>query len=138
ALIQRELDTLRDDNNPDLSDLRQFKLSEVNVSNPATSLSANEIQFFIETMTGDEADRLTPANEPTERGANQTRSTALQRLKGVPLINVVYHGDRESSAKAHDRMVDLLRLARRRDAEARLLEHGFSGDPKQLFSVNET
>jgi sodium transport system permease protein len=59
-------------------------------------------------------------------------------LKTVPLINVVYRGDRDGSAAGHDRMLSLLRLARQRDSQLELTEHGFGGDPKDLFSVENS
>jgi sodium transport system permease protein len=126
-----------DQNDEDLADLRQFKFEELpSVSDPRENLDANVIQFYIETFSGEDADKLSPKARPAPR--NLSAPPAPRRLGGVPLVNVVYREDRDASDNAHSRMTSLLRMARQRDAQSLIVAHGFPGDPKELFAVDES
>jgi ABC-type Na+ efflux pump permease subunit/membrane protease YdiL (CAAX protease family) len=115
--------------------LQQFKFVEVPVANARASLDADEIQFYIETMTGEDADRLPPKPDTGPPAPNASRTPV--RLTGVPLIQVVYRGDHDASDSAHNRMLALLRGARVRDKQELLGRHGFAGSPRTLFSIEE-
>src|SRR5215471_10101970 len=126
-----------DPNDEDLAELRQFKFEELRtVSDPRENLDANVIQFYIDTYSGEEADKLSQKTTPAPR--NPSAPPAARRLAGVPLINVVYREDRDVSDTAHSQMMWLLRIARQRDAQSLIVTHGFPGDPKQLFAVDES
>jgi len=103
---------------------RPFKLAEIITENPERSLETGDIQFYIRTQTGEEADRLTSAPK--------------ERLGGVPLITIVYRGNQDMSSSGRGRIMELLELARQRDAELALAQHGFDGDPHQLFVISTT
>jgi sodium transport system permease protein len=136
-LINQARESVNADATQEFEDLRRFKFVEAKVADPEASLDQNDIQFYIETLTGEEADKLPPKPDPAQRQPNAQGRSTTARLNGVPLINVVYRGDRDGSDTAHDRMMALLRVARRRDSEAALVEHGYPGDPKQLFRVED-
>jgi sodium transport system permease protein len=126
-----------DQNDEDLADLRQFKFEELpSVSDPRENLDANVIQFYIETFSGEDADKLSSKARPAPR--KLSAPPAPRRLGGVPLVNVVYREDRDASDNAHSRMMSLLRMARQRDAQSLIVAHGFPGDPKELFAVDES
>ena len=129
ASIAREKDD-------DLLDLQQSNFEEVqSIANPRQSLDDGKIQFYIETLGGDEADKFqAKPKQPSRNGA----AAPDRRLKGVPIVNVVYREDRDISDIAHSRMMTILRTARRQDAQLLLKEHGFAGDPKELFSVENS
>src|SRR5256885_617136 len=110
-LIRQTHDSLSNDDSSDK--LRQFKFVEVNVANARESLDNNEIQFYIETLTGEAADKRPANKDETGKPAPGSRNAAtVARLKGVPLLNIVYRGDRDASSNAQDRIASLLRLAR--------------------------
>src|SRR5262245_43495811 len=93
-LLNQTRQSLVQDANPAHEKLRQFKFVETNVANPGDSLKRNEIQFYIETITSDDADRLPPRKESGSRPTSATRNSATaNRLEGVPLINIVYSED---------------------------------------------
>jgi sodium transport system permease protein len=139
VLLNETRESLNQDDNPGHEKLRQFKFVETNVSNPDDSLKRNEIQFYIETMSSDDADNLAPKRESGPRAASVTRNSApAHRLEGVPLINIVYSEDRDASDNAHDQIMALLRLARQTDSQVLLAERGFPGDPKQFFSIDDS
>lgn len=103
---------------------QQFKFTETPTDDPTKALDANEIQFYIRTQTGEEVDAL--PDSPKER------------LKGVPTVTVVYRGNQDVSNNGSDRMVQLLDLARKNDSALALTQHGFNGDPHQLFEITST
>lgn len=120
----------------DLQTVRDTDFKELDsITNPLKSLEDDQIQFYIETRSGEEADKLEPAVKPA---GNTAPSPSDRRLKGVPTVTVVYREDRDVSDIAHSRMFTLLRIARRRDARGLLTEHGFAGDPKDLFTVEDS
>ena len=139
GLINQTRKNLNDSPDKESERLKQFKFVEINVANVRESLANGEIHLYLETMTGEEADKLPPKNESGSRRSNGSRSgTATKRIEGVPLFTVVYRADRDASDNAHDQMLALLRMARQQDSQSSLIEHGFPGDPKQLFSVQDS
>ena len=138
VLLNQTRTNLSQHDNPEHEKLRQFKFVETNVANPTESLKRNEIQFYIETLSSDDANKLPPKKETAPRpGATRNNSTA-QRLSSVPLINIVYSEDRDASDNAHDQIMSLLRVARQTDSQILLTDHGFPGDPKQFFSIEDS
>jgi len=137
-LINQTRDSLSSSDDDSLERLRQFKFIETSVVNAAESLDRDDVEFYIETMTGEQADAL-PKPPASSRPSTSPRFTTAQvpRLSGVPLMNVIYRGDRDASDTGHERIMALLRVARQRDAQALLVKRGFPGDPKELFSVED-
>jgi ABC-type transport system involved in multi-copper enzyme maturation permease subunit len=138
VLLNQTRTNLSQHDNPEREKLRQFKFVETNVANPTESLKRNEIQFYIETMSSDDADKLPPKKESAPRPGGTRNNSTAQRLSSVPLINIVYSEDRDASDNAHDQIMALLRLARQTDSQVLLTEHGFPGDPKQFFSIEDS
>ena len=147
-LVRQAREKLAD--NEEQQRLLQFKFVEVEVADARASLEKNDIQFYIETMTGSQADdRETRTPRPAGKPGSVDRdsetrtvtaarpSTSSMRLKGVPLINVVYRGDRDVSDNARDRIDSLLRLARQQDSQSLIVDRGFPGNPKELFTVED-
>ena len=114
-LIDQTRQTIAQNHDEDLDRLRQFKFVEMQMANPRESLDKNEIQFYIEALSPDEADK----NQPKDQPASAKASGAPRRLPGVPVIHVIYRGDRDASDNAHDQMMALLRLARQSDLARR-------------------
>ncbi|HEY2384906.1 MAG TPA: ABC transporter permease [Terriglobia bacterium] len=129
--------TLARNKDEDLKQQSQFNFQELKtIADPRRSLDNGQIQFYIETFTGEEADKLSAAAGTSSR----TTSTppAERRLQGVPRINIVYREDQDISDNAHSRMMVLLRLARRSDSQLLLMQHGFPADPSKLFDVEDS
>jgi len=137
-LIQQTRERLNDDASEDLEQLRQFKFVEMKITNAKESLDRDAIHFYIETIAGKEADKIPQKVDSLPRGPVARRNLPPKRLEGGPLINVVYRADRDASSAARGRILSLLRIARRSDSESLLIARGFPGDPKQLFSVEDT
>src|SRR5262249_27655236 len=74
-LINQTRDSLGGSDDESLERLLQFKFIESSVVNAQESLDRNEIEFYIETMTGDQADNLAkPAPPARSAGASKTTS----------------------------------------------------------------
>jgi sodium transport system permease protein len=130
SLIDQARQTITQNRDEDLDRLRQFKFVEMKVPNPRESLDRNDIQFYVEALNDEPVSAKAPASPIT--------TATPRRLAGVPVTHVIYRGDRDASDNAHDQMMALLRLARQKDSQSLLVGHGFPGDPKQLFVVEDS
>ncbi|HYK88435.1 MAG TPA: ABC transporter permease subunit/CPBP intramembrane protease [Acidobacteriota bacterium] len=122
-----------------------FKLEEVAVKDASASLRDKEIHFYLEALTGAQADALPketkpkqPA-DPTDQGEESRKEVlpAPTRLPGVPLVLIYYQGDRDVSQAGQARMHDLLTRARRNSRDATLQEHGFPIDPSKVIPIDD-
>lgn len=100
---------------------QEFKFAETPTDTPEKALDAGDIQFYIRSQSGEQADA---APHPPK-----------ERLKGVPTVTVVYRGNQDTSGNGSGRMMELLETARQKDSELALAGHGFKGNPKDLFSI---
>jgi sodium transport system permease protein len=130
-LIARAKQELDQDTSDETESLRSFKFAELKVPDPALGLEHQSIYFYIQTYTGEEADRLASLQPADHEDRQQPK-----RLKTVPLIRIVYRGNNDASNAASQRMETLLHLAQRSESQAMLIEHGFQGDPENVFSVD--
>jgi len=120
--------------------LAGLKLEEVHVQDPAASLRKQEIDFYLEAMSGKEADALLKPEEKNKPAAPDAPRKVLpepKRLAGVPLILIYYQGNQDSSAQGSSRMLNLLRKESSSGRDALLREHGFPADPDQVMPVTE-
>lgn len=124
-----------------------FKLQEVKVEDPAASLKSGEIHFYLEGLSGKEADALPKKAAPLSAEPAVGRSQAKgpdqvapepSRLPGVPLIRIYFQGDRDVSQAGSSKMRDLLSRTRRLDRNALLLQHGLPVKPELVMASDET
>jgi sodium transport system permease protein len=146
ALIQKGRDRAEEaEAESDSSDkeTRNFKFQEERIPDASTALQAGTIHFYIEALSGKDADALPRRKEPEgDRGrfggAPPSHSQLVieqKRLPGVPLIRINFKGDQDDSMAGLSRMQDLLRRVQRAERNAILKKQGFPLDPKQLFFV---
>ncbi len=136
-VIEKARRVIAESDDEDLALIRQFKFAEASVSDPREALDNNSIRFYIQTASGAEADKLPSKAAPAQARPPSGTPPAPRRLRGVPLVRVIYRGDRDASDNAHDRMMQVLRVAREEDSAALLVGRGFPGDPKALFAVED-
>jgi len=123
--------------------LERFKFEEVKVQDPAASLRNKDIHFYLEALSGPQADALPKKREKEDEDevAPQSDSTRKEilpvptRLPGVPLILIYYQGDQDTSQAGEGKMRDLLLRERRNGRDAILLDHGFPVDPLKVISI---
>jgi sodium transport system permease protein len=121
--------------------LERFKFEEVKVQDPAASLRNKDIHFYLEALSGAQADALPKKREKEDEGVPQSDSIRMEilpvptRLPGVQLILIYYQGDRDASQAGEGKMRDLLLRERRNGRDAILLDHGFPVDPVKVISI---
>jgi ABC-type Na+ efflux pump permease subunit len=118
-------------------DLRAFKYSEVRVADPAASLRDKDIHFYLEALSGAEADARAqaPAPKPRAQGIRPRGAAEIARLKGVPVVAIHYRGDRDLSQAGRAKIRALLERTRGDQEKSMLVSHGFAGDPSRVMSV---
>ena len=122
--------------------LAGFKFEEVRVDAPEAALAAKEIQFYIEAISGKDADALAPdalkGEEDKPRPGGQPQRAALaepERLPGVPVIRIVFHADRQESGEGRSKMRTLLLRERRFERNALLQRDGFPLNPAEVMKI---
>ena len=137
SLIENTRQAVAENKGEEFDNLRQFKFDEIRLANPRESLDNNTIQFYVQAISGEEADKLPRTND----GSGSRPSSApppSKRLTGVPRVTVIYRADRDGSDNAHNRIMELLRLAREKDSQLLLVDRGFPGSPKGLFAAQDS
>jgi len=137
SLIENTRQAVAENKDEEFDNLRQFKFDEIRLANPRESLDNNTIQFYVQAISGEEADKLPSTND----GSGSRPSSApppSKRLTGVPRVTVIYRADRDGSDNAHNRIMELLRLAREKDSQLLLVDRGFPGSPKGLFAAQDS
>lgn len=126
--------------------LEGFKCREVQVTDAAASLKSNRIHFYLEALSGQEADAL-PQKAAPKVAKNETGSgnppvegkaaPEHARLAGVPLIRICFQGDRDDSQAGSSRMRELLDRVRGSERNGLLVSRGFQGNPDQVMSTSD-
>ena len=114
-----------------------YQLKEVDVDDPAAALRARRIHFYLQALSAADADALPVA--PEEPGkAERAGKPARRRPPGTPLVLIHYQADRDNSSAGQREVRQRLDEARRRLADARLAERGFTTASRDVFPLEET
>jgi sodium transport system permease protein len=121
-----------------------FKIEEIKAQDPAASLKSGEIHFYLEALSGQEANAL-PKKAATPKKEQETSSkpdaateAAPARIPGVPLILIYFQGDRDASQVGSSKMRDLLARARSLDRDVLLQQKGLPVNPALVMPEDET
>ncbi len=122
-----------------------FRIQEVTTQDPAALLASGEIHFYLEGLSGKEADAL-PVEAPKPKKGQETGSSKPKatpeavpaRVAGVPLIRIYFQGDRDASQVGSSKMHDLLARARSLDRDVLLQQKGLPVNPALVMSSDET
>ena len=139
---------------------------EVAPARPDSSLAAGALDFYLETLTGAEADSvylagleadpLDPAAAGTDsavsadaegadaEGADEERAEAATpdvtvadaRYRGVPVVIAYFRANRDESRRGSALMVDRLLDARKQDRTDELRRRGFASDPEESIKLS--
>ncbi len=149
ALIARGKDRLlasyRGSEEDEEDELARFSLEEVPTENAGAALREKKIQFYLEALSGKEADALSreAAKGEEDKGrepARKPRTEALQdpvRPPGVPLIRIFFQADQQDSGLGRSKMRELLLRERRHERDALLVDEGFPADPSTVMKVED-
>jgi len=116
---------------------------EIQVEDPRASLESEQIHFYLEGLSGPEADELfdqEAAEEESAGGSEQETQTTTEsaRVTGVPLIRIYFRGNSDVSEAGRSRIRDLLIRARKAEREELLSREGFPGDPDDVFPIQDS
>ncbi len=125
---------------------------EVEAARPDSSLAAGDLDFYVETLTGAEADSLDLAGADTDSldliangtGAEGDRgdeenadvTVADERYPGVPVVTVYFRANLDESRNGSGLLVDRLVDARKQDRTDALRSRGFAADPEESIKLS--
>jgi sodium transport system permease protein len=107
-------------------EFKSFHAVEINVVEPLRALEDGLLHFVIEGRNAEEADALLKA-----AGSGEPSNV----VAGVPEIRVVYRGSQDMARRGAQRMVEMLRSARRSQSYTHLLEAGFPSHPEGILAM---
>ncbi len=131
-------------------DRRPASFLEVEAAMPDSSLEAGDLDFYLEALTGSEADSLDHAraaadttepgdgDDTTELGEEDgvELTVADERYPGVPVVRVYYRANRDESRRGSALLVDRMVDARKQDRAEALLGRGFEADPDEAIRLS--
>ena len=137
---------------------------EVEVAEPDSSLAAGDLDFYLETLTGAEADSLDLAVAGTDSAARADAegdaaedadsaaradaegdrageafadvTVADERYQGVPVVTVYFRANRDESRTGSGLLVDRLVEARKQERTEALRMRGFAADPEESIKLS--
>ncbi len=122
-------------------DRQKASFLEVTAASPDSSLAAGDLDFYLEALTGAEADSLDREDERPD-GAESTDeerselTVADVRYTGVPVVKVYFRANRDESRTGSARLVDRLVDARKRNRNDELRRRGFEADPEESIALS--
>ena len=131
-------------------DRRPASFLEVEAAIPDSSLASGELDFYLEALTGSEADSLDlvrAAADTTEPGedadttepgdeAGVVVTVADERYPGVPVVRVYYRANQDDSRRGSALLVDRMVDARKQDRAEALRESGLEADPDEVIRLS--
>ena len=106
-------------------------IEEMMVSDPEKALADGTLDFYILTMTAEDADKAV-ADESENLAASGSTTAPIT---GVPAIQVIYRGSQELARRGAERMVDMMRAARRNESYSIMLARGFPSHPEGILAM---
>ncbi len=131
-------------------DRRPASFLEVETAMPDSNLASGDLDFYLEALTGSEADSLDHAraaadttepgdgDDTTEPGEEDgvELTVADERYPGVPVVRVYYRANRDESRRGSALLVDRMVDARKQDRAEALLGRGFESDPDEAILLS--
>jgi len=126
-------------------DVKDFRCVETTAADPSASLKSREIHFYVQALSGTEAEAQPKTKQdvedrsPRPRRPPQGRVLAEPiRLPGVPVIRIYFLANEDASRAGQSKMRQLLQHARSAGRDAMLQAKGFSLDPAQVIPVTSS
>lgn len=121
------------------AEFRNFQIEEVQPTDPDRALDDRTLHFYIRTMTVEDADKAAAAATNDEgSGPPDLNTQSLPRIEGVPGLQVVYRGSQQIARLGAERMVDMMRAARRNESYSIMLSRGFPSHPEGILALTAT
>lgn len=122
----------------------RFKSVEITVPDARVGLRSGQIHFYLETLSGKEADDLPPRSDvdedalrPSVGGKANPLASEPVRLPGVPLARICYQGNDDNSQAGRSMMREFLRFARQAGRDELLKQRGLPIEPKEVLKAED-
>jgi ABC-type Na+ efflux pump permease subunit/membrane protease YdiL (CAAX protease family) len=117
------------------AEFRNFQLAEVSTPDPDRALDDKTLHFYIRTMTAEDADKAAAADDDDEPQGSIPGTQPAPVMTGVPGLQVVYRGTQEIARRGAERMVDMMRAARRSESYYVMIQRGFPSHPEGILAL---
>jgi len=117
-----------------VNEFKNFLIREMDSADPAKDLEQGTLHFYVHTMDVDEADKAVAASRSAAQ-TSQERRYLTPVATGVPAIEVVYRATQSIGRVGAERMVEMLRAARRNEGYAEMLSRGFPSHPEGILAM---
>ncbi|HZI99831.1 MAG TPA: ABC transporter permease subunit, partial [Gemmatimonadaceae bacterium] len=116
-------------------EFRNFQISEVNRTDPDRALDDRTLHFYIRTLTTEDADKAAAAEEDDDVQGSGPGAQSPSVTTGIPALQVVYRGSQELGRRGAERMVDMMRAARRNESYSVMISRGFPSHPEGILAM---
>jgi len=113
------------------AEFKSFNLQEEYPTDLDQALEDRTLHFYVRTMTMAEADRAAEDDDDTPTLGSQP----VERVTGVPGLQVVFRGSQQVARTGAERMVDLMRAARRNESYTIMFSNGFPSHPEGILAM---
>ena len=114
-----------------LAEFKNFNLQEENPENPDQALEDRTLHFYVRTMNIAEADQAAEDDDDTPTLGSQP----VERVTGVRGLQIVFRGSQQVARTGAERMVDLMRAARRNESYTIMFSSGFPSHPEGILAM---
>jgi ABC-type Na+ efflux pump permease subunit/membrane protease YdiL (CAAX protease family) len=115
------------------AEFRDFHIRETRTPDPDRALYAGTLHFYIRTLSVEDADReLDKAPEGVNSVPAQDSPSIVT---GVPGLQVVYRGSQAVARRGAERMIDMMRVARRNESYSIMESRGFPSHPEGILAT---
>jgi len=113
----------------DAPEFKTLRIHEQTSVDPESALAGGKLHFYIRTTSIEDADKYIAGNEPV------SGSQAALRPVGVPALQIVFRGNQEVARSGAERMLDMMRAARRNESYMIMLQRGFPSHPEGILAM---
>lgn len=111
-------------------EFKTLRIHEQTPADPQAALANEKLHFYLRTMNVADADKDVADDAPAPPG-----SQTAGRPTGVPALQVVFRGNQEIARNGADRMIDMMRAARRNESYMIMLTRGFPSHPEGILAM---
>lgn len=118
--------------------LSGFRREEFPAADPDTLLKSQELHFYLEALTSEQADLLDAMGDTTGSDSRESDSPGMIteiRYPGVPVVNMYFLANRDASRVGQQKMWELLREIRDEDRSILLQQSGLNVQREEIVPV---
>jgi len=112
-------------------EFKDFQIEEIDPGDPDKALDDRTLHFYIRTLSVEDADKAAV----DEDADNPGNPGSAPLITGVPGLQVVYRGSQQIARQGAERMVDMMRAARRNESYSIMILRGFPSHPEGILAL---